>query len=159
MLRLEEEQVKFFLIIGVFCFIDFVSYVLRYITDKIARDIFSCNKNKLFQDEEFSNFVKNDFKLIYFSTFSDEESSVYHNICEKLQNLDLKFKLNIFKYIVRFSNKNNTRWDTNYLANVLAPYKTSITKTYICGPTRFLDDIKQSLIDGLIVPIEKIYLV
>ena len=158
MLRLEEELVKYSSSLGVFCFIDFVSYVLRHITDKIAREKYECTNNKIFINENLCTNLKGDFKLVYFSSFSDQESSVYHTICEKLYDLDKKYNLNIFKYVYRFSNEDKARWDTNYLCNALASYKNSITRAYICGPTGFLDYIKNSLIDGLIVPQNKIYL-
>jgi hypothetical protein len=144
---------------GVFCFIDFISYVLRYITDKIAREKFQYSHNRLFKEEDFSSVVKDDFKLIYFSTFADEESAVYHTICEKLQNLDKKYQLNVFRYIPRFSNKDKKRWDTAFLCKELESLKYSITRAFVCGPTPFLDQIKQSLTDGLIVEKDKIFLI
>lgn len=132
--------------------------MLRFITYKIAKDKYNFNGNKIFDEEEFS-IIDDDFKLIYFSSFTDESSSVYHNICQKLESLDSQYNLNIFKYYPRFSNRSEMRWDTNYLNNILSPLKNKINKAFICGPTKFLDDIKKSLIDGLIVEKEKIHLV
>ncbi len=127
-------------------------------TYKIAKDKYNFTGNKIFNDDEFS-IISDDFKLIYFSSFTDESSSVYHNICHKLDSLNIQYNLNIFKYYVRFSNKNEMRWDTDYLSKTLSSHKNQITKAFICGPTRFLDDIKKSLIDGMIVEKEKIILV
>jgi ferredoxin-NADP reductase len=103
--------------------------------------------------------VKDDFKLVYFSSFADEESGVYHQMCDNLHKLDKKYNLNIFHYVNRLSNKNNERWNVEFLCKELAEVKNSITRTFICGPTGFLDDIKKALIDGLIVEKDKIFLV
>jgi hypothetical protein len=107
-------------------------------TFKIAKDKYNYTGNKIFGDDEFS-IVSDDFKLIYFSSFSDESSSVYHNICQKLDSFDTQYNLNIFKYFVRFSNKSEMRWDSDYLSKTLSSYKNQISKAFICGPTRFLD--------------------
>jgi ferredoxin-NADP reductase len=132
--------------------------VLRYITFKIAKDKYNFTGNKFFGDNEFS-IISDDFKLVYFSSFTEESSSVYHTMCQNLESMDSQYNLGIFKYIVRFSDKNETRWDTEYLSKTLSSYKNQITKALICGPTKFLDDIKKSLIDGLIVDKDKIILV
>ena len=49
--------------------------------------------------------VKDGFKLIYFSSFSDEESAIFHDICERLEEIDKKYNVNVFKFIPRISSK------------------------------------------------------
>jgi len=80
---------------GVFCFIDFVAYTLRYICNHIAEKEFNNSANRLSMDEDFSE-IKPDFRLVYLSSFVDDESSVFHDLCEKLEVLDKKI---FFKYI------------------------------------------------------------
>lgn len=102
--------------------------------------------------------VKSDFKLYYFSSFAVEESVVFHDLCEKLAKLDKKYSMNVFKFFPRVSSKDKKRWDIDFINEKLEK-ATDINKVYICGPTRFLTDIKQLLIDAKIVDNEKIHLV
>ena len=108
-------------------------------------------------DEDFS-MVKDNFNLIYFSAFADDESAVFHEICDELHELDKKYSLNVFKFYSRISSKDKKRWDKDYIVEKLGKFE-NINKVYICGPTRFLDDIKQSVLDAEIVGVEKIHLV
>ena len=141
---------------GVFCFIDFVAFVLRYMCNKICVSQFNEMGNTI-NSEDFS-MVKDNFNLIYFSTFADDESAVFHEICEELQELDKKYNLNVFKFYSRISSGDKIRWDKNFVVEKLGKLE-EIKKIFICGPTRFLDDIKKSILESEIVGIEKIHLV
>ena len=59
--------------------------------------------------------------------------------------------LNIFKYNIRIAKNYPQKWDKNFLAQELSPYKDKIKKVYICGPSDFLEDIQiQMLGTGLV---------
>jgi len=128
---------------GVFCFLDFVAFTLRYLCNKISSNIFNVNNNNI-NNETFS-MVSENFKLIYFSSFADEESEVYNDICEQLQKLNESYKMNVFNFYRRISNKDK-RWDKNYIKSILMK-ETKIKNVYVCGPTGFLTDIKKILLE------------
>ena len=141
---------------GVFCFLDFVAFTLRYVCYKIASTNFNQHDN-IINKEDFS-MVKDDFRLIYFSTFQDEESVVYHDMCDKLQKLDKKYNLNVFKFISRVSSKDKERWDTVFVNEKLEKID-KVKKAFICGPVRFLNDMKAILLQTGKISEDKIHLV
>jgi len=141
---------------GVFCFLDFVAFVLRYVCHKIASEKFNTHKNNI-NDEDFS-MVKGGFKLVYFATFADEEQAIYHENCLKLHELCQKYNLNIFEYHSRISTQGKKRWDTSFIQDKLGKEKT-IEKVFICGPTKFLEDIKGHVLESKLVTENQIHLV
>ncbi len=143
---------------GVFCFIDFIAYILRYQADKIASKHFNYHSNKLIQSESFDN-IHSDFKLIYFSKFRDQESEVYGDMCDKMKELDEKYNMNIFKFIKIISKTNRQELNSQYIASILNPFKSNIEKVFICGPPGFLDIIKENLLVESLVEKSKITLV
>jgi hypothetical protein len=128
---------------GVFCFLDFVAFTLRYLCHKISSKLLNVNNNNI-NNESFT-MVSENFKLIYFSSFADEESVVYHDICEELQRLNESYKMNVFNFYPRISSKDK-RWDQNYIKSILMKEK-KIRNVYVCGPTGFLTDIKKILLE------------
>ena len=102
--------------------------------------------------------VSDNFKLIYFSSFVDEESAVFNDLCLQLHDLDRKYNMNIFTFYSRISNKNVKRWDQEFI-NEKLKNEENIKKAFICGPTKFLNDIKQILLDSEMVRSDIIHLV
>ena len=133
-----------------------MALILRYVCNKISTNFFS-EKQNLINNEDFG-MIKDDFRLIYFSSFVDEESSVFNNICEKIYHFDKKYKLNIFTFYSRISNKNDKRWDLKFI-NEKLKYEENIKKAYICGPVGFLNHIKKLLLDTTKLRVETIHLV
>ena len=128
---------------GVFCFLDFVAFTMRYLCHKISSKIFKENNNNI-NNEDFSS-INDNFKLIYFSSFSDEESVVYHDICEELQKVNENYKMNVFNFYPRISTKDK-RWEKDYIKDILMKEKR-LKNVYVCGPTGFLTDIKKILLE------------
>jgi len=112
----------------------------------------------IYKDEkdDFESLNK-DFKLLYFSTFRSEDSGVFLNICQKMQEIDDKFNLKVFKNISRTSSL-QPRWTVEFIKNELDPYMKKIRKVFLCGPTSFLDDIN-SMLKEVNIGKEKIHFV
>lgn len=160
---------------GIFSFLDFVQFTLRYMNNLVKRKQFIKQNNNsniedakeeindhgigatektsanevsdLFEDEDFS-FVRQDFKLVLFSSFSDEEASVFHGFCSKLQLLESNYQLNVFNYFPRFSNKDKFKWNEDYLNSSIKQSTSSlneISKVFISGPYRLIEDLIPTL--------------
>ena len=71
--------------------------------NKISVKHFNETHNAI-NDEDFS-MVKDNFNLIYFSAFADDESAVFQEICDELHELDKKYSLNVFKFYSRISSR------------------------------------------------------
>jgi len=144
---------------GAYCFLDFVAYVLRYMTTQINNRL-KISDNYIDKDEEFTE-IGDDFCLVYMSSFADKDSGVYVEVCKELEKLDLKYKLNKFKYINRFSDDNPKppRWDANFLKEQIGVYMGNISMVFVCGPTPFLDDSKEILLLSGLVNKEQIMFV
>ena len=50
--------------------------------------------------EDFES-VNQDFKLVYFSSFSNEKSAVYTDMCNKMQDIENQYELKLFKFVNR----------------------------------------------------------
>jgi len=126
--------------------LDFVAFVLRLMVYRVAKQKNYEEHFMIYDDEkeDFEN-VNKDFKLIYFTSFSSEKSSVFLNICKQMQNIENKFDLNIFKLITRISTIDQ-RWTHELIKNELKVYGEKIRRVFICGPTLFIDDIQDILI-------------
>jgi hypothetical protein len=128
---------------GIFCVLDFVAFVLRYVSNKIASNFFNEKFNRI-NKEDFS-LVKDDFQFYYFTTFGEDESSIFNDLCEKLYEFDKKYNINVFKFFPRISVKDKKRWDFEYVNEKLDKVE-KINKAFICGPTTFRNDMKQILL-------------
>ena len=140
---------------GVFCFLDFVAFTLRYMCNKISLKMFNEENNRI-NNEDFSK-VNENFKLIYFSSFSDEDSAIYIDVCKQLHTLNESYKLNVFNFYSRISSKDKS-WNKTFIENILVKEK-NIKKIFLCGPTGFLTDIKNMLLQIDIVSYKDIHLV
>ena len=68
-----------------------------------------------------------------------------------------KYNLKIFTFYSRISNKDKKRWDVEFISEKLK--KEHVKKAFICGPTRFLNDIKKILLESTKVEADKIHLI
>ena len=73
-------------------------------------------------------------------------------------SFDKKYKLNIFTFYTRISNKNDIRWNLKFIKEKLKN-EENIKKAYICGPIWFLNNIKKLLLDTTKLRVEIIHLV
>ena len=94
-----------------------------------------------------------------FSSFTDENSGVFTKECQILKDINDKFKLDIFTNLVRFSDKDKKRWDSNFLIENLKEVKNKIEKIYVVGPIAFMDNLKLSFKESNLNLDEKIFLV
>jgi len=136
---------------GAYCFLDFVAYVLRYIVTQVNNRL-KISDNYIDKDEDFTE-ISDDFRLVYMSSFSNKDNGVYVEVCKELEKLDLKYKLNKFKFINRFSDDEPKppRWNADFLNEHIGEFSENISKVFVCGPTPFLDDSKEMLLlSGLV---------
>jgi ferredoxin-NADP reductase len=130
---------------GIFPFLDLVNYTLRYITSKVSQNNFNNKSNSIFPEESFDE-VNSDFQLVFMTTFSNEQSSIYFDVMQKLEALDTKYNLNIFKFIQRVASNNKKRWDMSFIKENLTKYQCNLSKVYLAGPIVFMDEMKESLL-------------
>ncbi len=144
---------------GAYCFLDMVTYVLRYIVDILNKKL-NLTDNYIDKEETFSEIDEN-FTLVYMSSFSDKANGVYTDICQELDELDKKYDLNKFKFINRFSDDKPKppRWNADVFKKELGGFKGRIQKAFICGPTPFLDDTKVNLLKSELFTKEQITMV
>lgn len=126
---------------GIFCFIDFVAFTLRYMNHIVNKSIV-----EIYPNEDFS-YVNSDFKLIYFSSFKDKEEAIMNDFCEKMAEIDKKFKLNVFEFYPRISSVDKSRWDDKYMESKLGNGK-NIARIFLCGPQLLVDEMN-SVFDKL----------
>lgn len=146
---------------GIFCFLDYILYTFRYMVHLIKQKEKSDSKItskddflNILHKEDFFN-VQSDFQLLFFSSFNNQSSSVFHDFCLLLEQFDLKYSLNKFKYYPRFSDTSNFRWNTQYLNEKLTTSNlegisnineiNKITNIFTAGPLRMIDDLTTSL--------------
>lgn len=136
---------------GVFCFLDLVGFVIRYVSDKIGSKF---NKqNKISVNEQFK--VGSNFKLIYFSSFKTDKAAVFHNECQALDKLDKEHGLGIFEYVPRISEVDKKRWDASFMQTRLSNKK--IEKVFICGPVAFQETVQQTVLESGCATLEQIH--
>jgi hypothetical protein len=138
---------------GIIPFLDLVSFTLRYMIHRICNEKYNYSKNKLFDNEkeEMEASVGPDYKLEIFYSVQDKSSAVFLKIIDQMQELETKYKLNVFKINFRFSTSDKRRWDTDFINSCLKSESSLIEKVYIVGPVGFMDDIRDSLLESAIV--------
>ena len=144
---------------GILPFIDLISFTLRYIVRKISRERLNNNSNVIDRNENFEDIVSNDFRLHIYATFAFKESVIYGEVCRQLENLDRKYDLGIFKYNLRVSSEDRTRYDYNFMKENLSGLSKNLSKIYLIGPISFMDDVKESLLATNYIEKDKIILV
>jgi ferredoxin-NADP reductase len=153
--RLNGTHIAFVGGTGIFPFIDFIALVLRYSISKI-------NKSNIVHKEDFS-YIDDDFKLIVFASFRNEESCVFTDICERLEEMDLKYGLKLFRFFLKISDSgfepNNKKWDPQFIKDNLYEYGDHIKKIMISGPVGFMEFVKDSIINSKVVNKEKLHFV
>ena len=123
---------------GIFCFLDFIAFTLRYINYIIN------GKSLLYTSEDFS-YVKSSFKLKVFSTFKCKKSSIMHDFCFNVMKISKKFNLNIFEFSERISEEGHKRWDEEFVNQAIKDDLDKISKVYLCGNPHFMIEIENYL--------------
>jgi hypothetical protein len=73
---------------------------MRLIINKISKEKFKYDKN-IIDNESFDD-IENDFKLILYASYYNEESSTMDKMLKDASDLSLRYNLNIFEYNVKF---------------------------------------------------------
>lgn len=142
---------------GIYCFLDFVAVVVRKVIHEASKKQ-GCNNNTLIENEKF-NFGDN-FKLVLFSAFPDDKTSIWNDILTKVSEIDIKNNIGIFTYYSRISNSQSKRWDTDFYKKTLNNVNNNfLKKVFLCGPSLFLDSIKENLVNEKLAPSDIITLV
>lgn len=98
---------------GSLAFLDLVALLIRYVNYLLNEEEYSIYKN-----EDFS-YIKNDFKIVYFASYSSKDYGLLTDLCSKLNDLSIllekKLGKNIFKYVPRYSDKDNYKWNKDFI--------------------------------------------
>eukprot|EP00340_Litonotus_pictus_P003817 CAMPEP_0170522320 /NCGR_PEP_ID=MMETSP0209-20121228/7749_1 /TAXON_ID=665100 ORGANISM="Litonotus pictus, Strain P1" /NCGR_SAMPLE_ID=MMETSP0209 /ASSEMBLY_ACC=CAM_ASM_000301 /LENGTH=735 /DNA_ID=CAMNT_0010809763 /DNA_START=116 /DNA_END=2323 /DNA_ORIENTATION=- len=155
--KLDGTYIAFSAGTGIYCFLDFVANVVRKVCHAVSTKL-NCSNNTLVENEDFN--LGDNFKLVLFCAYPDKENAFWHDIFLKTAALDEKHQIGIFSYFPRISIEQSKRWDRDFLRSSLESVKTSfLKKVFLCGPSQFLDSIKNNLIDGEIIHKDLITLV
>ena len=160
--RLKGTNIIFAAGTGIVPFIDLICFTLRYMVDKISHIMKKTKKgNLIFPGENlhFYETVNPDYKLHLFCSSANKNSIIFVDVFTKMQKLDKKYKLDIFKLTTRYSSDGDERWDNNFVNAQLSKIKNNISKIFLVGPVSFMDDIKSAILENEIVRKDKIILV
>lgn len=153
---LSKTYISFAAGTGIYCFLDFISYAIRLLCYKVAKEKFDYQENHLLPEDTFEE-ASSDFKLILFYSFQNMDNSHWHNEFMKADELNRKYGYNIFEYHPRNSSSDK-RLNKEYYEKAIGDI-TTINKAYLCGPSKYLDDIKEMLVQNKLVPEKMITLV
>lgn len=142
---------------GVYCFLDFVAVVIRKLIHKISVQL-NCENNTLIENENFM--LSENFQLHLFCAYPDEKNAFWHDIFTKAAGLDDKYNIGLFKYYPRLSSQSSKRWDSEFYREKLKSVNSNLLKrVFLCGPSHFIDSVKDHLINDKIADKEIITLV
>lgn len=136
---------------GVFPYLDFITLLIRYSIHKLN---LNGKSDFVIDDDENFDYFADDFNLILMGSFPSENCFPYLEICRELEQLNEKYNLNLFKFLLRLSSQNKIKWNNIFMIENLP--KHSIYKIYLSGPVRFMDEIKEALLDSYLVKKEHI---
>jgi ferredoxin-NADP reductase len=131
---------------GIIPFLDLVALTLRYTVSKL---------NSVNTNEDFSD-IKSDYQLMLFASFSNKDSVIYDDICSRLQQINDKNGLRLFKYVIRISSKNHSKWNDAFWLNNLTEDRGKINKVFLSGPVNFMEDVKHGILSSRVVQENKI---
>lgn len=121
--------------------------------DKISKTKFNNEKNKIDENETFSE-VNEDFKLILFASYSTKDSALMHEILLKANSFDKKWNLNKFDYYMRSSE--DEKWNKGFLQAALENVSKQETHLHLCGPVGFMEFMKSKFIETGKINVENI---
>jgi len=155
--NLDGTYISFSAGTGIYCFLDFVAVTVRKVCDEVSKKL-GISNNTLIPNEKFN--LGENFKLILYCSYSDEENAFWHDIFEKTSALDEKYNIGIFKYFPRISTQKTKRWNGEFFSSTFKQFNTqNIQKVFLCGPAPFLDSVKSDLIAEKLVKEDIITLV
>ena len=125
---------------GILSFLDFIGYIIRYICYcRLSIDV--PEDYQIYKNEDFSN-VKSSFKLIVYSSFSDRQSAILHDLIQKAVAIDKKHNLNKIEFVERISNENKEKWTESFITNEMKKYKSNeIKRIYVSGTPGFINEV------------------
>lgn len=142
---------------GIYCFLDFVAVAIRKLIHTISLKL-NCNNNTLVENENFM--IGDNFQLHLFCAYPDDKNAFWHDIFLKAAGLDEKYNVGIFKYHSRISSQNSKRWNSEYYKEALKGVNSNLLKrVFLCGPSHFIDSVKEHLINDNLADKEIITLV
>lgn len=128
---------------GVYCFLDFASFAIRLMVNKISKT-HNCLTNNLSDQESFDK-VDLSFKLILCITFPNEANAYWHDIFTEANRLDSQYNLGIFRYFPRISSQ-EPRWTSSQYKKIFTN-ESSLKRVLLCGPADYLDSVKSILVN------------
>ena len=111
--------------------------------DKISKTSFDEENNKIDKEENF-NEIGDDFKLILMGSYNTEKHSFMHDLLMKLKNLDEKYQMNKFDYVMRTSS--NKKWDRDFIKEKFINCENKYNKLHLCGPVGFMEYMKEEFL-------------
>lgn len=119
---------------GVLGFLDLVAHLVRK------------NLGLLTMNDDLSINMKK-FRLILYVAFPTKEDIIGFELCKGLKDINQALNKHNFEYNVRVSNQNEklSKWDMYFIDDVLNPYKSKISKIWVCGPPKMNEDFDKAL--------------
>ncbi len=125
-------------------FMDFTSFIVRFIFYKIPKDNFKFNNNLI--DNETFNSIDKSFKLVVFASYFNEKSSLIDKLLKEAHRLNRKYKLGVFEYYHNFSNNDfKTEWNTKFFSEKFKCVFNQIKNVYLCGTIEFTEWMRDEL--------------
>ena len=128
---------------GIIPFLDLFSLTYRFIIDKISRENFNYNGNNLF--EENFDFIKPEFKLKIFASYSGESFKIMDNYLQDLNSICKRFNIETFSYEINFD---SNKLDSLSVIKFLQENKEKLKKIYFSGSIGFMDSLKNKIIEN-----------
>ena len=110
--------------------------------------------NKIDKEENF-NEIGNDFKLTLMVSYNNENHSFINDLLIKVKEIDEKYNLNKFDYLMRTSKettkettKENSRWNREFLKEKFLNSLKKDNKMFLCGPVGFMEYMKTEFLEA-----------
>jgi len=117
---------------------------MRLILYKISKEKFNSHKNRI--DEESFEYIEDDFKLVLYASYFNEESSTMNKFLKDASDLNKKYNLNIFEYNVKYEKEIAgfgfvSNWNAMNFRKEFGAKNKEIKKVYISGTIGFLESM------------------
>lgn len=125
-------------------YLDFISFILRFIFFKIPKDHFQFNDNLI--DNENFDCIDKSFKLVVFASYYNEKSSLMHKLLKEADRLNKKYKLELFEYYHDFNKSDSkTTWDNTFFNEKFKTEFDFIQNVYLCGTIKFIEMMRDEM--------------
>ncbi len=139
---------------GVIPYLDFAFYLIRSMVDRVSRNSFNEENNKIDTSENFSD-IDDNFKLILFVSYLTINQALMDDILQKANCLDKKYNLNKFDYYMR-SNEDKL-WNKSFFQAAFENVSKQETHLHLSGPVSFMEFIKGDILETGKINVDNIH--